>query len=163
MFKFSYLDKSQKNEILPMLFDIFYDNMSIIVQGISSYESERSEFLSEVSHALEKEPRKIILCHCKGELAGFLMYYTRENLLMIEEVQLKKEHQKTMAFYRLCAFLVANLPKGIENIESFVHKENSNSLSIQAKLGMEIIDSKNPKFHHLQGDANKIRYRFERG
>ena len=163
MYAFVYLDKSKKNEILPILFDLLYANMSLIAPSNSSYETERREFLTEVSSALEKEPRKIILCHCKDELAGFLMYYTRENLLMIEEIQLKKEYQKTMAFYRLCSFLATNLPEGIERIESFVHKENVYSLSLQAKLGMKKIDTENPKLYHLCGDAKIIRTRFERG
>ena len=163
MYAFVYLDKSKKNEILPILFDLLYANMSLIAPSNSSYETERREFLTEVSSALEKEPRKIILCYCKGELAGFLMYYTRDTLLMIEEVQLKKQYQNTMLFFRLCRYLIANLPENIEKIESFVHRENANSLSLQATLGMEIIRCENPLFHHLQGDAQAIAKRFERG
>ena len=163
MYAFVYLDKSKKNEILPILFDLLYANMSLIAPSNSSYETERREFLTEVSSALEKEPRKIILCCCKGELAGFLMYYTRDALVMIEEVQLKKQYQNTMLFFRLCSFLAAELPESIEQIESFVHKENVYSLSLQTSLGMRIIGTENSKLYHLCGDAKIIRNRFERG
>jgi hypothetical protein len=162
MYTFVYLDKSQKNEILPVLFDILYANMSIIAPSDLPYETERSEFLTEVSSGLEKEPRKIILCYCKGEIVGFLMYYTREALLMIEEVQLKKEHQKTMLFFRLCCFLAEKLPTSIELLESFVHKQNISSLSLQTKLGMKIIDTPNQKLYHLRGDAKSIYKRFNK-
>ena len=163
MFTFVYLDKSQKNEILPALFDIFHANMGAIVPSELPLEDEKNEFVCEISSALEKEPRKIILCYCKGELAGFLMYYTNQNLLMIEELQLISKYQKSMLFYRLCAFLIANLPENIEKIESFAHRQNANSLSLQASLGMQLIECESPLFYHLRGDAKAIAKRFERG
>ncbi len=163
MFRFDYLDKSKKDEILPTLFDIFYENMFAIAPSELPLEDEKNEFVCEISRALEKEPRKIILCYCKGELAGFLMYYTNQNLLMIEELQLISKYQKTMLFYRLCKFLIANLPENIEKVESFAHRQNANSLSLQASLGMQLIECESPLFHHLRGDAKAIVKRFERG
>lgn len=160
MYTFVYLDKSKKNEILPALFDILYSNMSVIAPSGMSYDDEKREFLAEVSSAVEKAPRQVILCFVKEELAGFLMYYTRDDLLMIEEVQLSKKHQKTMLFYRLCSFFSDALPNNIEFVESFVHKSNIYSLSMQKKLGMEIIDFRNEKLYHLRGDAKAIRNRF---
>ena len=163
MFTFVYLDKSKKDAILPILFDVFHANMGEIAPSELSLEDEKKEFVCEISQALEKEPRKIILSYCKDELVGFLMYYTNQNLLMIEELQLIPKYQKTMLFYRLCKYLIANLPENIERIESFAHRGNVHSLSLQAKFGMEIIECDNPLFSHLQGDAKVISKRFERG
>ena len=102
MNEFKYLNKSEKDAFLPLLFDIFYNNTVERAPSEKSYELQRDEWLSEVSPALDKEPRKVILCYSEGELAGFLMYYTRGELLMVEELQLKKKFQRTRMFYFLC-------------------------------------------------------------
>ena len=49
------------------------------------------------------------------------------------------------------------LPDNIEYIESFAHKENSTSLSLQKWLGMVIIDETNEKLFHLRGDVNAFK------
>ena len=163
MYEFIYLDKSQKTEFLPILFDIIYENLNELGEGELSYEEEMQEFINEVGNALEKEARHLVLCYCKGELAGFLMYYTRDDLLMLEEVQLKKQYQKTMAFYRLCAFLLTNLPENIEKIEAYADIRNVNSIKLQKSLGMRKTESHDAELYHFVGDAKKIRTRFERG
>lgn len=157
MFKFSYLDKCKKTEYLPLLFDILYSNM----KDIAPSEFSKNEFLHEVGSALEKEPRKIVLCYCGNELAGFLMYYTRENMIMVEELQLTKKYQRTRLLYQLCKFMIKILPRNIEYIESFVDKRNTASLSLQVWLGMAIVEEVNNNLIHLRGNAktfkNKIR------
>ena len=163
MYSFVYLDKNQKNDFLPRLFDIIYENLYELGEPDRSYDVEKQEFINEVGLALEKEPRKLITCYANGDLVGFLMYYTRENMLIIEEVQLVKKHQKTMAFYRLCKYLMLNLPKNIETIEAYADIRNVNSIKLQKNLGMRIIKSENSKMYHFVGDAQKIRKRFERG
>ena len=157
MFSFSYLDKSKKSEYLPLLFDALYSNMQYIAPSGLTYEDEKSEFLREVGSALEKEPRKIVLCYSETELVGFLMYYTRENLLMIEELQIVKKYQRTRALKLLCKYMMKNLPENIEHIESFVHKSNVNSISLQKWLGMEITEEINDTLLRLQGNAAKIK------
>ena len=163
MYNFEYLDKSKRHDILPLLFDMIYENLKDIAPSDLSYDEEIEEFIDEVGRALEKEERKLILCYSKGELAGFLMYYTRENMLMIEEVQLLEKHQKTMAFYRLCSFLMSNLPKNIETIEAYADIRNVPSIRLQRSLGMRKTESHDLQLYHFVGDAKKIRQRFERG
>ena len=153
MFNFTYLDKARKTEYLPLLFDILYSNMREIAPSGLAYELEKAEFENEVGSALEKEPRQIILCFCKDELAGFLMFYTRENIIMIEELQLIKKYQRTRLLYLLCKYMIEILPQSIEFIESFAHKSNRNSISLQEKLGMEIIESISEELFHLRGSA----------
>ena len=85
MITFTYLDKTQKERWLPVLFDLFYDNMRHIAPSELPYEQEKKQWLTEVSPALEKAPRQIILCFADDALAGYVQYYTNGNLLMIEE------------------------------------------------------------------------------
>ena len=81
---FTHLTKSEKDAFLPLLFDIFYNNTTELAPSEKSYDSQRDEWLSEVSPALDKEPRKVILCYYEDELAGFLMYYQRLVMVYIQ-------------------------------------------------------------------------------
>ena len=63
-----------------------------------------------------------------------------------------------MAFYRLCVYLYQSLPGHIKWIESYVNKENANSLKINQKLGLEVIgENKSGTSWHLRGDTSKIK------
>ena len=89
---FCFLNKSEKDHYLPQLFDLLYENMKVIAPSGLSYEQEKTEWLENVSPALEKAPRQIVLCFVAGELAGYMQYYIRDTLLMVEEIQLKKKY-----------------------------------------------------------------------
>ena len=163
MIEFKYLNKTEKKTILPFLFDIFYNNTIELAPSEKSYELQRDEWLSEVSPALDKEPRQVILCYSDGELAGFLMYYTRGELLMVEELQLKKKFQRTRAFYMLCKHFISVLPREISTVEAYALKNNFNSQGIMQYLGMEFVPHENEfPLVHLRGSAQKIKERFLR-
>ena len=161
MIEFIELNKSEKSSFLPLLFDIFYNNTIELAPSEKSYELQRDEWLSEVSPALDKEPRKVILCYSDGELAGFLMYYTRGELLMVEELQLKKKFQRTRAFYMLCKYFISVLPREIATVEAYALKNNFNSQGIMQYLGMEFVSHESEfPLVHLRGSAEKIKARF---
>lgn len=160
MVTFTYLDKTQKERWLPVLFDLFYDNMCHIAPSELPYEQEKKQWLTEVSPALEKAPRQIILCFVDDALAGYVQYYTNGNLLVIEEIQIQKPYQRTTLFYGLCKYLAKMLPAGLETIEAFAVKQNLHSRKLMKKLGMTQIEEDGP-FVHLRGSAQKIRRIFE--
>ena len=163
MTEFKYLNKTEKNAFLPLLFHIFYNNTVELAPSEKSYELQRDEWLSEVSPALEKEPRQVILCYSDGELAGFLMYYTRGELLMVEELQLKKKFQRTRTFYLLCKHLIGSMPSEISTVEAYALKNNLNSQGIMQYLGMDFVSHESGfPFVHLRGSAEKIKSRFLR-
>jgi hypothetical protein len=105
----------------------------------------------------------VILCYYEGELAGFLMYYTRGELLMVEELQLKKKFQRTRMFYFLCKHLMSILPSDISIVEAYALKNNLNSQGIMQYLGMDFVphESEFPLVH-LRGSVEKIKERFLR-
>ena len=151
-FTFSYLNKAQKEVWLPGLFDLLYDNMRKIAPSGLSYADEKALWLSQVSPALEKAPRQIILCFSGEELAGFLQYYTRGELLVVEEVQLKKQYQGTFLFFRLCKFLASVLPEGLETVAAYADRRNGRSIRLMEKLGMrQEPDTENSPFVCLRG------------
>ena len=153
------MDKAEKAFWLPLLFDLLYDNMKDIAPSGAPYEVERGEFISNVSAALEKAPRQILLAAQGHVPVGYIQYYTRGELLMVEEVQIRKDYQNTLLFLRLCRELLKRLPAEIRVVEAYADPRNAESLGLMARLGMEkLADS--GEFVHLRGDAVAIRKRF---
>ena len=157
MTKFCYLDKIKKDQFIPELFDLFYENMSKIISFEKSFEDEKREWIECISEAVCKAPRQIILCLEDEEIVAFVMYYTRGDLLMIEELQIKEKHQRTRLCYRLFKYMLGMLPDDIATVEAFEHKENHNSHQVMKNLGMTIADDSLGKFIHLRGKAEYIR------
>lgn len=143
-----------------MLFELYYANMHSIVPNMRSYEEKRSDWLLAVSPALEKEPRKILLCMDGQDIAGYVQYYIRDRLIMIEEVQLARRYHKTTVFFGMCRFLARNLPDGLLDLEAYAHRQNTYSQMLMKKLGMKILSEDSGEFVHLRGDARVIRTRF---
>lgn len=160
MITFTFLNKNEKEFWLPRLFDLFYENMQGIAPSVLPYEKEKQQWLRNVSPALEKDPRQIILGLHNGALAGYVQYYTNQNLLMIEEIQLQKTYQCTTLFYGLCKQLARVLPKGLEIVEAYAEKRNLHSQKIMQKLGMTQIDEEGP-FVHFRGSAESLRRYFK--
>ena len=162
MIRFCYLNKQEKEQWLPLLFDILYDNMSVIAPSGKSYDDDKAEWMEEVSHALDKQPRQIIMVFVDEVLAGYVQYYTKDDLLMIEEVQLKERYQRTRMLYLLCKHLSDALPENIRLIEAYAHKTNLNSRSVMKNLGMEELGEQKTPFGelvHLSGSVQYIKYK----
>lgn len=159
MLRFAYLNKQEKENWLPRLFDLLYENMQSVAPSGLSYAEEKRQWLESVSPALEKAPRQIILCFADETLAGFVQFYTRENLLMVEEVQVAKPYHRSFLFFRFCRFLLEQLPPEIEIVEAYAEKRNLHSLRIMKKLGMETVGEEGP-FVHLRGDIKPLRQKY---
>ncbi len=157
---FACLDKNQKAHWLPKLFDLFYENMQEIAPSSLTYEQEKQQWISEVSPALEKAPRQIILCLVDDTLAGYVQYYTNQKLLMIEEIQIKKAYQCTTLFYGACKYLAKVLPAELETVEAFAVKQNLHSQKLMQRLGMVQI-SEHHDFVHLRGFVQDIKRFFK--
>lgn len=156
--KICFLEKTEKDFWLPRMFDLLYGNMREIAPSGASYEEERGQFLANVGPALEKAPRQVILAEENGELAGYVQYYTRGELLMVEEIQIRREHWGTLLFLRLCRYLLNALPAEIKTVEAYADPRNANSRRLMEKLGMTELPEEGP-YIHLRGDALAIRYK----
>lgn len=159
MFRFEFLNKQEKEVWLPRLFDLLYENMQSIAPNGLSRGEEKRQWLAAVSPALEKAPRQIILCFEDGEIAGFAQFYTRDDLLMVEEVQIAKPYHRSFLFYRLCRFMMEQMPPEIKIVEAYAEKRNLHSLQIMGKLGMKVLGEEG-SFVHLRGDAAPIKEKF---
>lgn len=159
---FQYLDKKEKAVWLPRLFDLYYENMHTVAPTGLSCEEEKELWLAEVSPALDKAPRQIVLYLVRGELAGYLQYYIRDGMLMVEELQLKADLWQTTAFYSFCRYLLSVLPGDLRRVEAYAHKPNLRSLRLMERLGMKAVQEDEAPFVHMAGDAGQIRSKIGR-
>lgn len=157
MIRFALLDKAQKAIWLPRLFDLLYTNMQQIAPSGLPREQAWAQWNSQVSPALECAPRQILLCFADDQLAGFAQYYTRKELLMIEELQISPRYQKTGVFGSFCRKLAEFLNEQIMVVEAYADRRNGISHRIMRKLGMEELPEDDPEFVHLRGAADEIR------
>ena len=79
------------------------------------------------------------------------MFYTRNDLLMVEELQIRRKYQGGLLFLRLCRKLLRELPLGIRTVEAYAHRSNDRSRRLMAGLGMTDVPEDSP-FLHLRGD-----------
>jgi hypothetical protein len=162
-YNLSFLDKRECDRILPRLFELLYQNMSVIAPTGESYEEDRAEWLAAVSPAMQKEPRQIILMHDREHLAGYFQYYVNNGTLVVEEIQIAPQYQQTGALLRLCRFLCGVIPRETRFIEAYAHKQNRNSQSVIASLGMVCLgETQNGRLWHYRGDIAPLFARFER-
>ncbi len=160
---FIFLNKQEKDAWLPKLFDLLYENMQTIAPSEGSYAQEKARWLAEVAPALDKAPRQIIMCFVGGELAGYIQYYIREQMLMVEEIQLKKQYHSTVLFYQLCKHLLTIVPDDLQTIEAYADKRNLHSIRLMEKLGMQPCDAEaDCPFVHMRGFAETLYLLFKR-
>ncbi len=163
MIRFSELDKTSKDIVLPCLFDILYENMHLIAPGGMKYQEEKERYIQTVSRALGRESRQILLCMYNDTIAGFVQYYTTEDTLMIEEAQMSETLQGTLAFYKACRRIADGLPDTIVYIEAFADKRNVRSQKLMQRIGMVKTNSCDyPAFVYFRGNVQNIKSRFFR-
>lgn len=160
---FRYLDNTEREMILPQLFRILHTNMSRIAPTNCSYEEDRNAWISYILPALEHGEASILLMYVGEDLAGYFQYSADGDTLRVDEVEIRPEYQGTMVFYRLCQHLLRHIPGDIKYLESYVHVDNSHSISIHEGLGMERIGkNKRGTSWHYRGEAARAAARFRR-
>ncbi len=66
------------------------------------------------------------MCFICGELAGYIQDYTKEQMLMVEEIQLKKQYQRTPLFYTFCKYLTSVIPDNLQPVEAYADRRSTN-------------------------------------
>lgn len=153
-----YLDKNDKLFWLPKLFDLMCENMRHISSNALTYKEQCNRWIKTISDALEKPNRMIIVCFIDGFLAGFVQYYTRNDLIMIEELQIEKNYHSSALLLHICRFLLEKTSDDIAYIEAYAERENFHSQNIMCRLGMKKLDdTSDSHFLHFRGTVEKIR------
>ena len=153
-----FLDKNSEMHLMEPLFDLLYENMRFIAPSGLSYEEEKQQWLSEVVPAMAKAPRQIVLMYDGDILAGYLQYYIRNELFMVEEIQIRKDCRSTSLFAALWKFMLRVIPKDTHTIEAYADPRNQASRQLMEKLGMEpVTDAACTPLLHFRGSMNKLR------
>lgn len=160
---FRYLEMNETETVLPQLFRVLHTNMSRIAPTDCSYDEDQKIWLSYITSALDDSNMKILLMYAGEDLAGYFQHRVEGDTMQIEEIEIKPEYQRTMVFYRFCQFMLTQLPKGVQYLSSYVHKENRNSQSIHESLGMECIgENRSGTSWHYRGEVAKAAERLVR-
>ncbi len=156
-YTFSFLDKASADITLPILFDVLHLNMEKITPSAKTYEQAREEWTGKLRPAMRKDRRQIILMHHGDTLAGYAQYYTNGSTLVIEEIQLKPEYQRTRLFRELCEFMKDALGDSLTVIQAYADKRNIASQKLMQSLGMKIINT-DGMFYLFEGKIKELKH-----
>ena len=156
MIEFSFMDKREKDALLPELFTLLYENMNEIAPSGEDPADELRGWLEAVSPALDRTERRIVLIKDDGRLVGYFQYYVNEATFMMEEIQFERELWGSGLFAELYAFLRGEIPP-VPFVEAYAHKLNAKSQGILEHIGLERIgENKNGSCFHYRGDCGEM-------
>ena len=147
---FRFFDREQSEYILPQIFDILATNMNRIAPTGNSYEDDKQMWMS---HMTTLQKNQILLMYVDEKLSGYFQYCIEQDVMLIEEIQIVPNYQRTVLFYRFFRFAASMIPTDVVYVEAYVNKRNWNSQQIAKKLGMKIVgENKNGHSWHYQGE-----------
>ena len=141
-------DPMKAEVLLSKMFYILSMNMGKIAPTGNSYEEDMGIWLSYMTSE-EIIEKQILLMYVGEALVGYFQYRISENKVLIEEVEIAPEYQRTLLFYRFLKYVSNIIPKNIEYAEAYINKQNTNSQRIAQKLGMRIV-GENPNGHSFR-------------
>lgn len=153
---FRTFDRTRAEEVLPEMFDILYTNMSRIAPTGGSYEDDKRMWMSYM--AAVGEEQKVILMYDGAALVGYFQYSIDRDTLLVEEIEIVPDYQRTLLFYYFFRYALRNIPLHVVHVEAYIDKANAGSQRIAEKLGMKII-GENPsgRSWRCRGEAESFR------
>ena len=76
------------------VFDILFTNMNEIAPTGNSYEDDRQMWLSSMTSVQRKE-KQILLMYVGEILAGYFQYCIERDTMLIEEIEIAPDYQRT--------------------------------------------------------------------
>ena len=154
---FEFLERADKEKVLPKLFDLLYENMSVIAPSGCTREEDKKNWLSAVAPALDRPQRRLILIKDGDIIAGFFMYYVNQDTFMMEEIQFAPRYQGTGLFEKLYGYLAALVPEDIKYAEAYAHILNEKSQRVLEHLGLEKVGmNQSGHSYHYRGDCGQM-------
>lgn len=157
-FTFTYADKALLSALLPPLFDILYENSPALTDTLPT---AREKWIGEVLPALEKTPWQLILMLDGEKTVGFFQYYVAGGVLMMEEIQIRREYHGSGIFRGLYEWLVCRIPDDTEYVEAYAEPHNLRSQAILSHLGLvQTETTADGRFLHFRGSYSSIREKY---
>ena len=139
------------------MYDILYENMDSIAPTGNTYEEDYALWSSCVEPVWREEKRSVILILSDNKLCGFFQYFVNEDTFRMDEIQFKKEYQKSGLFEALYHYLVTVVPLQTKYVDAFTRKENIKAQGILKHLGLEIAgESKNGNSLYFKGEYKNL-------
>ena len=145
---FCNFDPMKSEVLLPQMFHILSTNMGEIAPTGNSCEEDMKIWLSYMTSERIKE-MQILLMYVGEALAGYFQYSIHKDSILIEEIEIAPEYQRTLPFYRFLKYIGSVIPENIKYAEAYINKHNPNSQRIAQKLGMQIV-GENPSGHSFR-------------
>ena len=145
---FCNFDPMKSEVLLPQMFHILSTNMGEIAPTGNSCEEDMKIWLSYMTSERIKE-MQILLMYVGEALAGYFQYSIHKDSILIEEIEIAPEYQRTLLFYRFLKYIGSVIPENIKYAEAYINKHNPNSQRIAQKLGMQIV-GENPSGHSFR-------------
>lgn len=162
--EFIYLNKSQSQCMLPLLFEILHDNMTPIAPTGNAYEEDLNTWTTLTVPSLKDTQRQIVLMYVDKELAGFFQYWLNKktNSLVMEQLQIKNKFQRSGLFTAFFQWLVRRLPQDIYTVEAFIDKKNLLSQAIWEHIGLvRSGENENGNSFYYNGSYNLILMKYQ--
>ena len=142
MIIFRFLKKEEFNKYVDALFNILYDNMQLIAPTGKTHENDYHFWCEIMREEIRNDSRHIILAieEEKKTIVGFFQYLTNEDILVMEQIQIKPAYQGKKGVFRgFYGFLLSKLKDVPIYVEANADKRNQKSMSILNKLGLSVI------------------------
>ena len=161
MYRFTFADKLRLEALLPLCFALLHQNMSKIDPTGNTYEEDFASWYSNVSPAMQKEPRQIVLMHSNDSLVGYFQFYVSQGRFVMEEIQIRPDHQGTGLFHVFYRWLLPQLKGNPEAVEAYSLRENTKSQRILEHLGLKREgEIQNGNLFFYKGDFAEFRKHF---
>ena len=157
MFDITFLNKADKESVLPQLFHLLCENMSQIAPIGNTSEQDLKIWMSYIAQELENKGREILLIKCGNSMVGYFKYSIEANSLFMEDIQFYREYWGSGAFAELYSFLASIIPDSVTGVTAYANKENQKSRAILEHLGLNIVgENKSSKCYLYSGSCRTM-------
>ena len=157
MFAINVMPKSEKEKVLPLLFQLLATNMNEIAPTGNTFEQDYQMWKGFMDSGIECPERQILLITADGRIVGYFQYLVREETLLMEDIQIDRAYWGTGAFQTLYQYLARTLSGGIRFVEADASKQNLKSQGILRHLGLEVVkENPNGRSYRFRGDCKKM-------
>jgi len=140
------------------MFDILADNMNAIAPTGCSREEDFALWHASMREQLSDGGRQIVLAIEGSTLAGYVQFSLQGDVLMMDEIEIRKEMQGRGAFRALFDAMLTELPPSVVYAEAYANKANAKSIAILGRLGLTVIgENRSGRSWHFRGTTAALR------
>ena len=139
------------------MFNIISSNMENIIDTGNTKEENYKMWKNAMLDEMKNKNKKWIGAFNKNELIGYFLYKINKNNIVLDEIQIIKNHQgDKCTFIKLFKYLLKdNNIKDNYIVTTYVNKNNNKSKAIVKKFGFKVLEKKENGNKYI---INKFKY-----